>query len=54
MPEVPPDFSGKVRVTQWLTKLNGMRADDELDRADARQLEHDIQSSFAEWQHTLK
>lgn len=54
MPEVPPDFSGKLHVTNWLKKLNGMRADDELDRSEARQLEHDIQSSFAEWQQTLK
>lgn len=54
MPEVPPDFPGKIRVVAWLKQLNGMRANEELNQNDARQLEHELQSSFMEWQDILK
>ena len=54
MAELPSDFSGKKRLLQWLQKLTALRADYELDAAEARQLEHDLTSSYTEWQHTLK
>mmetsp|Transcript_14863 Transcript_14863/g.44902 ORF Transcript_14863/g.44902 Transcript_14863/m.44902 type:complete len:215 (-) Transcript_14863:1649-2293(-) len=54
MTELPADFEGRKRVLGWLRKLADLRADYELDGIEARQLEHDLNSSYTEWQQTLK
>lgn len=54
MTELPADFEGRKRVLGWLRKLADLRADYELDGVEARQLEHDLNSSYTEWQQTLK
>ncbi len=54
MAELPADFSAKRRVMDWISKLNKQSAAYELDAGEARQLEHDLTSSYTEWQQTLK
>lgn len=54
MADLPADFEGRRRLQDWLRKLAGLRAEYELDAAEARQLEHDLTSAYTEWQQTLK
>ncbi|XP_072957037.1 vacuolar protein sorting-associated protein 28 homolog 1-like [Typha angustifolia] len=43
---LPPDFEGKVKVREWLTRLAKMGAADELTEQQARQLHFDLDSSY--------
>mmetsp|Transcript_11131 Transcript_11131/g.34118 ORF Transcript_11131/g.34118 Transcript_11131/m.34118 type:complete len:348 (-) Transcript_11131:208-1251(-) len=43
---VPPDFEGKVRLREWHSRLNKMKASDNLGEAEARQLLYDIDRSY--------
>ena len=53
-PETPNDFEPNRIVQSWLTKLNQMRAVDEIDEEDARQLHHDLDNAYAEFNRYLK
>ncbi len=46
IPELPSDFEGKVKLKDWLALLNRMRASDELDASQIRQLLFDLESSY--------
>lgn len=44
---LPADFEGVVKIRVWLKKLNEMRASDEIDEDDVRQLLFDLDSSYS-------
>ena len=46
-------MEGKTRVKVWLSKLNAKTANYELSTDELRQLEHDIVTSFNEWNDCL-
>lgn len=54
LPETPNDFEPNRKVRKWLQKLNAMRAVDQIDEDDARQLYHDLDSAYAEFTRYLK
>ena len=54
LPETPNDFEPNRKVQKWLKKLNTMRAVDEIDDGDSRQLYHDLDSAYAEFTRYLK
>ncbi|KAF9585164.1 hypothetical protein BGW38_003648 [Lunasporangiospora selenospora] len=43
---LPQDFEGRAKVREWLIKLNSMRASEELNAEERRQLEFDLESSY--------
>merc|ERR1712181_147951 len=43
---LPPDFEGKTKMREWLSRLSRMSAADELTEQQARQLLFDLDSSF--------
>jgi len=45
-PSLPADFEGKVKLKNWLTILNKMKASDELNEEQVRQLLFDLESSY--------
>lgn len=54
LPETPNDFEPNRKVQHWLQKLNAMRAFDEIDDDDSRQLYHDLDSAYTEFTRYLK
>jgi ESCRT-I complex subunit VPS28 len=54
LPETPNDFDPNRKIQKWLQKLNAMRAVDEIDEEDSRQLYHDLDSAYAEFTRYLK
>jgi ESCRT-I complex subunit VPS28 len=54
LPETPNDFEPNLKVKGWLQKLNAMRAIDEIDDDDSRQLYHDLDSAYAQFTRYLK
>lgn len=54
LPQVPNDFEPTRKVQKWLQLLNTMRAIDEIDDDDSRQLYHDLDSAYAEFTRYLK
>lgn len=54
LPETPNEFEPNRKVQKWLQKLNAMRAVDEIDEEDSRQLYHDLDSAYAEFTRYLK
>lgn len=46
LPQLPPDFEGKVKARDWITRLNKMGAADELNEQQSRQLLFDLESSY--------
>ncbi len=53
LPETPNDFEPNRIVQQWLQKLNLMRAIDDLDETDMRQLQMDINAAYADFKTFL-
>lgn len=54
LPETPNDFDPNRKIAEWLQKLNSMRAVENIDEDDARQLYHDLDSAYAEFTRYLK
>jgi ESCRT-I complex subunit VPS28 len=54
VPETPNDFEPNRKVQNWLEKLNGMRAVDEISDEDSRQLFHDLDLAYTEFTRYLK
>ncbi|KAF1318377.1 Vacuolar protein sorting-associated protein 28, partial [Globisporangium splendens] len=44
---LPPDFECREKLEGWLCTMNGMRASDELDEDQARQLSFDLERAYA-------
>jgi ESCRT-I complex subunit VPS28 len=53
LPETPNDFEPNRIVQQWLQKLNLMRAIDDIDEADSRQLSLDLDSAYQDFKNYL-
>mmetsp|Transcript_9913 Transcript_9913/g.28148 ORF Transcript_9913/g.28148 Transcript_9913/m.28148 type:complete len:219 (-) Transcript_9913:108-764(-) len=52
VPDLPKDFTGLAKTQEWLVTLNQMRAADEIDEDQARQLIFDLElvyTSFVDW-----
>jgi ESCRT-I complex subunit VPS28 len=45
---------GKLKIKEWLIKLNGKKASDMLDEDESRQLLFDLESAYADFQYSLK
>lgn len=54
LPDTPNDFGPNQRVQRWLEKLNSMRAVDQIDEDDGRQLYHDLDSAYSEFTRYLR
>ncbi|PRP83112.1 hypothetical protein PROFUN_09791 [Planoprotostelium fungivorum] len=50
---LPPDWEGKVKLKQWIILLNRMKASDELDQEQARQLLFDLESAYNAFHKSL-
>ncbi|KAG6975506.1 hypothetical protein JG688_00002311 [Phytophthora aleatoria] len=44
---LPPDFAGRDKIEGWLRTMNAMRASDELDEEQARQLSFDLERAYS-------
>ena len=49
-----PCPGGRASLERWLVALNGMRAAEEIDDAQARQLAFDLDAAYAEFHRGLK
>ena len=47
------DFENRGKIIQWLIRLNGMRATEELSEAEARELTFDMEGAYAGFKGTL-
>lgn len=54
LPDTPNEFEPNNKVEHWLKKLNSLRAVDEIDEDDARQLSHDLDSAYVEFTRYLR
>ncbi|XP_042509464.1 vacuolar protein sorting-associated protein 28 homolog 2 [Macadamia integrifolia] len=43
---LPPDFDGRVKMKEWISRLSKMGASDELTEQQSRQLHFDLESSY--------
>jgi ESCRT-I complex subunit VPS28 len=50
---LPADFEGKAKVRQWLISLNSMRASDEINEEQVRQLSFDMENSYNAFYRSL-
>jgi ESCRT-I complex subunit VPS28 len=48
-----PDFEGLVKLRLWLSKLNQMRAVEEINEEEARQLVFDLEGSYSAFHRYL-
>lgn len=48
------EFPAKKKITTWLVELNGMRATDELNEEQVRQLLHDLDNAYNEYGNEIK
>jgi ESCRT-I complex subunit VPS28 len=53
VPQLSPDFEGKVKARDWIARLNKMGASDELNEQQARQLLFDLESSYNAFMNSL-
>jgi len=53
LPDIPNEFEPNRIVQQWLQKLNLMRAVDEIEEAESRQLYMDLDSAYQEFKRYL-
>lgn len=51
---LPPDFKWKEKLRDWLIALNQMKASDELDEEQARELLFDIEKAYNDFQNSLE
>eukprot|EP00164_Ancoracysta_twista_P000071 GFYU01000096.1.p1 GENE.GFYU01000096.1~~GFYU01000096.1.p1 ORF type:complete len:279 (+),score=51.70 GFYU01000096.1:142-978(+) len=50
---LPPNFEGKEKILSWISKLNKMKASDELEDEQVRQLLFDLESSYNAFHRSL-
>lgn len=51
--EVTADFQGRSKIINWLIRLNGMRAQEELSEGEARELVFEMEGAYAGFKKTL-
>jgi len=54
LPDIPNEFEPNRIVQSWLQKLNLMRAVDEIDESDSRQLYMDLDSAYQDFKRYLE
>jgi ESCRT-I complex subunit VPS28 len=54
VPNLPGDFEGVVKMRLWLQKLHDMRAHDEIEEQESRQLLFEVESSYTAFHNFLK
>ena len=54
VPNLPKDFEAAELVQKWLVKLNGMRAMDEINDDQCRELLHDLDKAYSSFHKFLK
>ena len=54
VPGLPTEFEGRIKLTKWLEKLHALRAHNEIDESDARQLKLDLENSYAAFHAFIK
>ena len=47
------DFDGRGQLVHWLIKLNGMRATEEMETEEARQMAFDVENAYQAFFRTL-
>lgn len=47
------DFDGRQKIIQWLIKLNGMRAQEELNKGEVRELSFELEQAYNGFKATL-
>ena len=50
---LPPNWSGKTKIADWLDTLSSMQASDNLDENQARQLSFDLESAYQDFNKIL-
>lgn len=50
---LPPDFEAKIKIKDWLITLNRMKASDELNESQVRQLLFDLEQSHSAFHRSL-
>ena len=50
---LPPNWSGKSKISDWLDTLSSMQASDNLDENQARQLSFDLESAYQDFNKIL-
>lgn len=53
VPSIPTHFEGKIKVKEWLDLLARMKASDELDEEQSRQLLFDLESAYTAFHKVL-
>lgn len=53
MPNLSPDFEGKAKIRNWVATLNRMKASEELNPEQSRQLLFDLESSYGAFHKSL-
>ncbi|KAJ8033974.1 Vacuolar protein sorting-associated protein 28-like [Holothuria leucospilota] len=53
MASLPDSYEGKEKITKWLRLMGNMKASDELNEEQIRQLLHDLDSSYQEFVRAL-
>ena len=51
--EVTANFEGRPKIINWLIRLNGMRAQEELSEGEARELVFEMEGAYAGFKKTL-
>lgn len=54
IPSMPADFEGVLKMRLWLQKLHELRAHDELEEQDSRQLLFDLDSAYSAFHKFLQ
>eukprot|EP00118_Oscarella_pearsei_P000998 m.6337 g.6337 ORF g.6337 m.6337 type:complete len:222 (+) comp15591_c0_seq2:49-714(+) len=54
MSSLPPDFEGKTLIQKWLSKMESMRASEELSEEDSRQMIFDVERAYNAYNRTLQ
>ena len=50
---LPPDFDGKVKIRNWLIALNKMKASEEINEEQSRQLMFDLETAHNAFYRSL-
>eukprot|EP00252_Welwitschia_mirabilis_P012613 TRINITY_DN2785_c0_g1_i1.p1 TRINITY_DN2785_c0_g1~~TRINITY_DN2785_c0_g1_i1.p1 ORF type:complete len:214 (+),score=24.64 TRINITY_DN2785_c0_g1_i1:211-852(+) len=53
VPQIHPDFEGKVKVREWISRLKNMKANEELVEQESRQLLFDLETSYNAFMDSL-
>jgi ESCRT-I complex subunit VPS28 len=51
--QLPPDFEGKQKTKEWLSKLHAMPASQDLGEDEVRQLLFDLETAYTAFIHAL-